>query len=234
MAKAIEEPVDQFLDHLGLTTSDLVSRVYYQIADDRLKGQLTEEFSETMIKQRYQLTSSQLQAVLSRISEEGWAYKKPGYGWAFSPMLTTPESLIQSYRLRLALEPAALLEPGYHLEHDVLERCRQNERDLLNGGIETFTADQIHQRGVQFHTAIVEASGNPFFTDTLQRVHRIRLLLSYRSMLDRKRFKEHCQQHLHVLELLEEKRNEEASLILKAHLSNTIRNISNIKDILKP
>lgn len=234
LSKSIEEPVDGFLNSLGLVTSDIISRVYYQIADDRLKGLLSEEFSESMIRQRYSLTSSQLQSVLNRISEEGWAYKKPGYGWAFSPMLTTPESLIQSYRLRLALEPAALLEPNYHLEGQVIKHCRDVELDLLGGGIETYTADQIHRRGVQFHASIVEASRNPFFIDTIQRVHRIRLLLSYRSMQERKRLKEHCEQHLHVLELLEQERNEEASLILRAHLSSTIKNISEIEDILKP
>ena len=97
-------------------------------------------------------------------------------------MLTTPDSLLQSYRLRLALEPAALLEPGYRLDPKVLERCRAAEMHLLNGGIETDTADQLHDRGVRFHESLVEASGNPFFVDKIRRVNRVRRVLSYRSM----------------------------------------------------
>src|SRR5256885_8984978 len=57
----------------------------------------------------------------SRISQEGWIERKPGYGWTFAAMLTTPDSLLQSYRLRMALEPAALLEPGYRSEEHTSE-----------------------------------------------------------------------------------------------------------------
>ncbi|MGR3911659.1 FCD domain-containing protein, partial [Burkholderia sp. SR8] len=158
----------------------------------------------------------------------------PGYGWQFSPMLTTPDSLLKSYRLRLALEPAALLEPGYRLEPKVLERCREVEKHLLAGGIETDTADQLHERGVRFHESLVEASGNSFFIDTIRRVNRVRRLLSYRSMQDRERYVEHAKQHLHVLELLERERNEEASEALRQHLLHTLDALSRISAILKP
>lgn len=233
LQKEITSPVDKFIHDQDLPSNDIISTVYFQIAEDLLKGDLPEEFTESLLKQKYSLTSTQLQTVLHKISKEGWAYKKTGYGWTFSRMLTTPESLIQSYRLRLALEPAALLEPGYYLDPQIIERCKDIELDLLNGGIESYTADQIHQRGVQFHSAIVEASGNPFFIETLQRIHKIRLLLSYRSIQDRKRYKEQCEQHLHILYLLGKELREEASLFLKAHLTSTVRNISEISNILR-
>ena len=111
-------------------------------------------------------------------------------------MLTTPDSLLQSYRLRMALEPAALLEPGYRLDRAVLQRCRAAEIHLLEGGIAADPADRIHDRGVNFHESLVEASGNVYFIDTIRRVNRVRRLLSYRSMQDRARYREHCEQHL--------------------------------------
>ena len=98
--------------------------------------------------------------------------------------------------MRLALEPAALLEPGYRLERSVIARCRAAEQHLLDGGIDTDTAEQLHDRGVRFHEALVEGSGNPFFIDTIRRVNRVRRLLSYRSMQDRKRYRQHGLQHL--------------------------------------
>jgi DNA-binding GntR family transcriptional regulator len=185
--------------------------------------------SETLLKQRYGLTAAELQALLHRMAQEGWVQKKPGYGWEFSPMLTTPESLLQSYRMRLALEPAALLEPGYHIAPEVLARCRAAEIHLLEGGIKTDTADQIHERGVRFHEALVEGSGNPFFIDAIRRVNRVRRLLSYRSTQDRKRYK----QHLAILDLLEQGRNEEAAQALREHLAATLRNMQKIAKILK-
>ncbi len=219
---------------LALDTADVATHIYFRVAEDLLNGTLPEAFSEVLLKTRYQLTAAQLQAVLNRISQEGWAQKKPGYGWVFSSMLTTPDSLLQSYRLRLALEPAALLEPGYQLDPLVLARCRAAELHLLAGGIETDTTDQLHERGVRFHEALVEGSGNPFFIETIRRVNRVRRLLSYRSTQDRKRYKEHCQQHLHVLDLIEQGRLAEASETLRSHLASTLKNLKKITAILKP
>jgi DNA-binding GntR family transcriptional regulator len=136
--------------------------------------------------------------------------------------------------MRLALEPAALLEPGYRLEPAVLARCRAAEVHLLEGGIETDTAEQLHERGVRFHESLVEASGNPFFIDAVKRVNRVRRLLSYRAMRDRKRYKEHCRQHLQLLDLLERGRNAEASRAMREHLLSTLRNFEKIRGILKP
>ncbi|AJW98940.1 GntR family transcriptional regulator [Burkholderia gladioli pv. gladioli] len=234
VAKPVVESLSDVVDELGLVETDVVTSVYFQIADDRLKGTLPDEFSEQMIRTRYGLTSAQLTAVLTRISQEGWAERKPGYGWQFSPMLTTPDSLLKSYRLRLALEPAALLEPGYRLERKVLQRCRDVERHLLTGGIETDTADQLHERGVRFHESLVEASGNSFFIDTIKRVNRVRRLLSYRSMQHRERYAEHAKQHLQVLDLLERDKNEEASEAMREHLLHTLEALSRISQILEP
>jgi DNA-binding GntR family transcriptional regulator len=234
VAKRVIEPLADVVDELGLAEADIVTSVYFRIADDRLKGELPDEFSEQLVRTRYGLTSAQLTAVLGRIAQEGWAERKPGYGWQFSPMLTTPDSLLKSYRLRLALEPAALLEPGYKLERKVLERCRDTERHLLAGGIETDTADQLHDRGVRFHESLVEASGNSFFIDTIRRVNRVRRLLSYRSMQHRERYVEHAKQHLHLLELLERERNEDAAEAMREHLLHTLDALSRISEILEP
>ena len=234
VARPVIQPVSDVVDELGLSENDVVTSVYFQIADDRLKGELPDTFSEQMIRTRYGLTNAQLNSVLGRIGQEGWAERKPGYGWEFSPMLTTPDSLLKSYRLRLALEPAALLEPGYRLERKVLERCREVEKHLLAGGIQTDTADQLHERGVRFHESLVEASGNSFFIDTIRRVNRVRRLLSYRSMQHRERYAEHAKQHLHVLELLERERNEEASEALRQHLLHTLDALARIREIFEP
>lgn len=234
VARPFAEPLSEIVHALGIEEPDVVTSAYFRIADDLLKHELPQEFSEQLIKNRYSLTASQLNAVLARIAQEGWAERKPGYGWIFSSMLSTPDSLQQSYRLRFALEPAALLEPSFKLEAEVLEQCRATELHLLNGGIETATADELHNRGVRFHESLVEASGNPFFIDTIKRVNRVRRLLSYRSMKQRERYPEHCRQHLHILDLLERERNEEASAFMREHLLHTMQSLAKIENILQP
>lgn len=211
-----------------------IGETYFALADDLLTGKLPMAVSESALKARYQLTGTQLQALLARISSEGWVSRRPGYGWEFSSMLTTPDSLLQSYRMRLAVEPAALLEPGYHLDQAIIERCRAVELALINGGIETASADDLHERGVRFHEALVEASGNPFFIDTIRRINKVRRLLSYRSMKNRTRYLEHCEQHLHILDLLEGGQAQQASDALRDHLQATLRNLGEINDLLAP
>jgi DNA-binding GntR family transcriptional regulator len=219
---------------LGIAQGDAVSVTYFRMADDVLKGTLPLEVTESFIKTKYELTAAQLKAVLTRIANEGWAHRKPGYGWEFSNMLTTPDSLLQSYRLRLALEPAALLEPSYLLKPEVLEKCRAAEHHLLDGGIEIDTPDQLHERGVRFHESLVEASGNPFFIDTIRRVNRMRRLISYRSMQDRKRYTEHCHQHLQLLDLIAKGKRVDAAEMMRKHLQRTLENHQKIRRLLNP
>ena len=233
VARPVDGPAHVVLDALRLAKPGAEARAYYRIADDRLRGLLPDDVSEAALKKRYRLKQAELDGVLARIANEGWAEKKRGYGWLFSPMLTTPDNLLQSYRMRLALEPAALLEPGYRLDPAVLARCRAAEIHLLEGGIETDTAEQLHDRGVRFHESLVEASGNPFFIDAIRRVNRVRRLLSYRSTQDRSRYRQHCEQHLAVLGLLERERNEEAAQAMREHLTSTVRNLERIRGILK-
>jgi len=220
-------------EQINVATPDVVTQTYLRIAEERLRGDLPDTWPEALLKQRYGLTAAQRNAVLGRIAREGWIEKKPGYGWTFSPMLTTADSLLQSYRLRLALEPAALLEPGYHLAPEVITRCRAAEERLLNGAIATDSADALHERGVRFHESLVEGCGNPFFIDTIRRINRVRRLLAYRSMQDRSRYREHCEQHLHLLDLLAHGRNVEASEAMRIHLASTLRNLEKIRGILK-
>ncbi|MGO4387640.1 FCD domain-containing protein [Microvirga sp. 2YAF29] len=218
---------------LGLVVRDDASAIYFRIAEDHLHGRLPDPASEAYLKDAYGATKAQLNAVLSRIAQEGWAERRPGYGWSFSPMLTTPESLEQTYRVRLVLEPAALLEPTYHLDSDIAARCREAELRLLGGAIETDSADALHERGVRFHEAIIGASGNPFFLEAVRRINRVRRLLSYRSMVDRKRYRQQCEEHLEILDLLEQGRNGEASQALRRHLEHMIENLQQIRPILE-
>jgi DNA-binding GntR family transcriptional regulator len=218
---------------LGLAGRDDLSGAYFRIADDHLHGRLPEPASEASLRDMYGLSRGQLNGVLSRIAQEGWAERRQGYGWSFSPMLTTPESLEQTYRVRLALEPAALLEPTYRLDPETAARCRAAETRLLAGAIETDSADALHERGVRFHETIIGASGNPFFLETVRRINRVRRLLSYRSMIDRRRYRQQCEEHLQILDLLEAGRNEEASQALRRHLEHTVDNLKEIRPILE-
>lgn len=226
--------LDRVEDYRGDTGGGDLSAAYFRIAEDRLNGVLPDRVSEQAMRERYGLTRGQVAQLLSRISTEGLVERRPGYGWNFSAVLTTPASLQQSYRLRMAIEPASLLEPGYHLDRDVLARCRVVEERMLDGGIETMTADALYERGVRFHEAIVGASGNPFFLETLKRVNRIRRLLVYRSLTDRSRYRQQATEHLQILNFLEQGAQEQAAELLRMHLQGVKEKLSSVRPLLEP
>jgi DNA-binding GntR family transcriptional regulator len=170
---------------------------------------------------------------LDRIAAEGWAERRAGYGWRFSSVLTTPDALEQTYRLRMAIEPASLLEPGYRLDAAVAAQCRAVEENMLSGAIETASTDALYERGVRYHEAIVGASGNPFMLEALQRVNRVRRLLVYRSLTDRQRFYRQAQDHLTILDLLQAGRQQEASIAMRDHLAEVVKQLSTVRPLLE-
>ncbi len=218
------------VDHGGSKTVDAdemapLRRIYFQIAEDRLRGVLPDQMSQSALRQTYNLTSSEFQELFGRIAREGWAERRPGYGWTFPPILTTPQAMEQTYRVRLILEPAGLLEPGFHLPPEKAERCRQREQAMLDGDIETLSADALYERGVQFHETLAEASGNPFLFDAVRRLNAIRRLLAYRAMLDRQRYYRQVREHLVILDLVSQHRQAEAADAMRQHLHHVMTSL---------
>jgi DNA-binding GntR family transcriptional regulator len=79
LAKPLVDALSDIVADLGLAESDVVTSVYFRMADDLLKNELPMDCSEQLIRTRYGLTAAQTIAVLTRIANEGWAERKPGY-----------------------------------------------------------------------------------------------------------------------------------------------------------
>ena len=197
---------------------DAVEAAYRSIARDRLSGALPDEVNETLLRQRYALTKSQLQMLLSRVVQEGWIERRAGYGWAFTEMLTTRAALAETFRLRLALEPASLLEPGYRLDPALAAECRKHELAMLDGDLAVLPVDILFDQRARFHETIVAGCGNRYFLDTIRRLNCIRRLLSYEGMSQRDRYRKQSLEHLAILDLIESGRQADAADALRRHL----------------
>lgn len=68
------------LEESGVSETDAGGAAYFCIAEDRMQGVLPDNITETALSSRYQLTLQKFNAVLGRISQEGWAERKPGCG----------------------------------------------------------------------------------------------------------------------------------------------------------
>ena len=202
------------------------------IADDRLAGDLPDTFSEAMLQARYGLTRSRLATLLGLLEHDGWANRHAGYGWTFSPLLTSPDTLLQASRSRMLLEPAALKEPGYHLAPAEIARCRKAEQRVLDednvdacassaqppARAPRASASDLHARGVQFHQTLAAASRNRFLMDALDRIHRLRTVLPHGAIQDPARTRQQAAEHLAILDALARGRVKNAAALLHRHL----------------
>jgi DNA-binding GntR family transcriptional regulator len=192
---------------------DRLSRIYFGIAEDRLNGPLANTVSARTLQTTYDLSLGEVAELLERIVREGWA---------FSTIVTTPQALEQSYRFRITLEPAALLEPTYILSRDTALRAIDRAEALLRADLETMPSDQIYENADAFHELVVDGSGNPFFLESLQRINRMRRLFNYHLMGDRSRYPAQICAHIRIIRLLIEGRNVEAADALGDHLVNVL------------
>lgn len=197
--------------------------VYMALARDKLEGHLPAVLSETEAMRRYSLTRERMRRVLSRAANEGWIEQRASKGWSFLPMIDGPESCEESYALRVLLEPAAMLMPGFTINSDVLRRIRTQQEDLINGGYKTASHAEMVQANATFHEGLAGLSGNRFIEQTIMRQNQLRRLLEYHETADRERVRRQCVEHLAILDLLEQGERSKAAQLLTNHLSKAGR-----------
>ena len=200
----------------GLSTDD---DFYLRIANDRINGVLPEEVTEAELMERYQISRLQIQRVLNRMDRESMVDRKPGRGWVFRPLLTNSEAHRESYRYRMVIEPAAILEPGYQVDVAELEKCRREQEELLQGGIERCTPAELYRSGVHLHETVIAGANNRFLLDSLRRINQMRRVVEYGTKLDRSRLHQQCKEHLVLIDLLLKGERMEAAQFLRQHLN---------------
>ncbi|MEP7456615.1 GntR family transcriptional regulator [Phyllobacterium sp. SB3] len=208
--------------HLDVPQPPDASSLYYQLAECWIRDEIPGEVTEQWLRDRYGLTKVQVNDILNRATEEGWAERKQGYGWRFLYVVKTPEALEQLYRFRSVIEPAGFLEPTFYLQSDLMRTQKRVQESMLAGDIERWPAERLLRVGTDFHEALALCSGNAIFHQALVRANRMRRLLEYRSMLDRSRLYLQCQEHLQILDLLERGENIEAASLMRRHLSGAL------------
>ncbi|WP_321862600.1 GntR family transcriptional regulator [Pseudomonas paraveronii] len=203
--------------------SDPFEDFYLRVVDDILAGEIPSHFFEAQLLRRYEVPRGQLLKVLNRLAGEAMVERKPGQGWELKDFVHNTKAHIQSYRFRMAIEPAALLEPGYQVNQAAFASARQQQQALIDGGINTLSRAQLFQIGAQFHELIVQCSGNVFFIDALRQQNQLRRFMGYKANIDRSRLVTQCQEHIHLLDLIESGRREEAAQFLWRHLDEVGR-----------
>lgn len=201
---------------------------YHRLAEDWLTGRLPEEVTEQFLRQEYGWSKSWIHDVLVRAAREGWVERKEGYGWRFLPVANTPEAFDEIYRFRMAIEPAAMLEPSFELNRQILTEQRRIQEGMLDMDFNAVPAESLLENGALFHEELIKMSGNPYFLMALQRVNRMRRLMEYRAEVNHDRLVEQCTEHLEILTLLEAGNTVDASYRMRQHLSGALKRKSPI------
>ncbi len=203
-ADAIEKPAEEAL---------LVA-----IASARVTGALADAISEADLMRRFGVSRAEVRRVLATMGEAGVIARKPGYGWHFEPMLTDPAAQAESYRLRLLLEPAAILEEGFALDPRWAEAMRRRHQNALATPWGATSSVGFFEMNAAFHEGIARASGNRFIHGAIVQQSRVRRFQNYHWTLGEARVEANCRQHLEILDRLEAGDREVASLLLRRHI----------------
>ncbi|MFB3813837.1 MAG: GntR family transcriptional regulator [Terriglobales bacterium] len=197
--------------------------LYLQLAEDLLSQKIPEEFYESSLMRQYDISHGQLLKLLTRMASEGLVERKPGNGWKVNSFLKDADAHNQSYRFRMAIEPAALLEPTYRVDKDAFHKARELQLGLIKGDVFKVSRPKLFQIGAQFHEMLVRCSGNRYFLEAIQRQNQLRRLLEYRSKSDRELTLGQCREHLKLLDLIESGKRKEAAKFLRHHLDSVRR-----------
>ena len=197
--------------------------IYFQLADDRLSGKLPDRVSENEIMRRYGLSRGEALKILNRMAREGWIERLPGKGWEFHATLTSGEAYEMAYLFRMAIEPAAILQPSFRIDTQAFRRAREQQQALLDGDYQTLSRSELFQINSGFHEMIVECSNNLYFIESIKRVNASRRLAEYRKTMNRTRLVGQSLEHVRILDLLEAGEIEKAADFMRFHLEFALK-----------
>lgn len=184
-------------------------------------GQLPHDVTEAELMRRHHTSRLDVAAALKRLADLGLVMRKPGFGWRFLDQSDTPEARAASYRFRLAIEPAALLEPDYRLDSAWLTHMRERHRQFMAQRWHESHSVAFFEMNAEFHLGLVSASGNRFFTQAMQQQNSLRRLRNYSWTYGDERVQVSCADHLGIIAALETGDRAKAAGRLKAHLRGT-------------
>ena len=195
-------------------------RLFLAIARDRRTGRLPLDVSERDLMQRYGATRPLVQRVLAGLAEVAAVQRKPGHGWRFEPSLADADARAESYRFRLVVEPAGLLEPGFRLDPAWAAEMRRQHHAMLEARWSETASIALFEMNAAFHEGLAAASGNRYLLVSVQQQNRLRRFANYDWAFGHERVVVNCREHLAILDKIEAGDRHSAADLLRQHLES--------------
>jgi DNA-binding GntR family transcriptional regulator len=204
-------------EHVELPQAE-PERIYRLIASERFANLIGKQVSVGDLVKRYGASRTTIQKVLARMQADGLVEKSPGHGWVFGPALNDEASYQESYRFRLVIEPAALLEEQFHLPPARLGELRHKHVSVLASGLADETISSLFDIDADFHDTLAEACGNRFLAQAIRQQTRLRRLSEYEKYTSRERLVDSFAEHLSILDAVENAAFAEAAERMSLHI----------------
>lgn len=213
---------DQDLEpYSDLATED--DKLVQRMAADRFSGELPDNVSETDLMRRYGVARGSLARVLNGLVLDNVIERRSGHGWRFLPAMDATQLHEDSYRFRLLIEPACVLEPTFRLDKARAQRLRQIHVDLLSDGLEKLSSSKFFELNAQFHEFVASCSRNRFLEQAVIHQNRLRRFFSYIAVFAPERMRVSCSEHVAILDRLMAGEREHAATLLWRHLLGSSR-----------
>jgi DNA-binding GntR family transcriptional regulator len=196
-----------------------------QICNEWREGRLSNSFTETDLIKRYNVSKADLNRALIALVRDGIIERSSGYGWHFATMLDSEEHRLESYDFRLAVEPAGMRLDGFQPNATRLARQRALHEELLAGKMETTSARALFEVNSDFHLMVAEFSANEFIIQAVKQQNKLRRISEYAITANPTRVRQSCEEHMMIIEALEQGEFLWASSLMERHLQIVRRSV---------
>ena len=197
--------------------------LYRRVVHDRLAGTLPDVLSAAELGRMYAVNRNRLARLLNGMANEGLVERLPGQRWRFNPALTSEELYDSSYRFRLIIEPATLLEPEFSADRSELDELISVHGRLIEGEVWNTSYSYLYQVDATFHEMVARWSRNAFLVQAIRNQNRLRRLTEYEYYADRERMLESCREHAAILRAVDDGNREHASELMRQHIDASWR-----------
>jgi len=200
---------------------DAATTLIVAMARDRRSGALPEEVSERQLQTRYGVGRAVLAAALRQLADVGAVTRNRGHGWRLGPAYASAEDRAASYRFRLMIEPAGLLEPRFALAPGWIAGMRRLHERFLGRGWREIDLVAFFETNAAFHRGLAEASGNRFLVQAIDQQNQLRRFSNYDWHSGSERVRVSAADHLGILDALDAGDRAEAAERMHRHLAGT-------------
>ena len=206
---------------LNETSKRLAQQAYEQILELILSGEAEpgEMLTERRLAETLDMSRTPIRDALLMLESEGLLKRHGSRGLQVKQMRI--EDYMEVLQIRLILEPEAARLAAGHVPAETLADLRKQLQDLLDGAeAGTVRPDRETVRSVDdgLHGAIANMAGNAHLAQIIHSLRRQTQIFDLRSIPER--LTSTCQEHLALIDLLEQGKSNEAAEAMREHLDH--------------